>query len=227
MTVLQVPPFDPNGVIAATSGISHWSPWVFVSASGLGVVFLIADRVLKPWHARRLAEAREREALALLTSEQMQAGLKILVGEKANPDQGIEERLGVGRRLSDLEALFRNGVHAKLDVLMALIDENQTIITDHITAADQTRSDLANRIDSLAGDVAESRDQASRAATLAGEAATTVSREVQTLKTEVASLHQRFDDEVLPTRQENEALRASLTEVLHDSDPPPQQPPAA
>jgi hypothetical protein len=125
----------------------------------LTALAFIADRLLKPWRTRRVAEAKEREAVALFMSERMQAALRALVGEPGNPEQGLKERLSIGARLARIEEQFHpNGGNSVRDVLDQV----------HGIAQDNKESNI--RLEKKAQEAVVTAGEAARLASIAKQA---------------------------------------------------------
>jgi hypothetical protein len=125
-------------------------PWVFALSAATGVLAFLADRVLKPWRARRLADAEERRAVAQLMSEQMQAGIKVLVGDPGDPGQGIPATDGLGKRMAQVEAQLKtNGGNSARDVL----DKIHEVAIEN-AAANERMEEAQRQAAQLAGEAA-------------------------------------------------------------------------
>ena len=128
--------------------------WVFAVSAATGVAAFLADRVLKPWRARRLADAEERRTLAQLMSAQLQSGIKVLIGDPGDPGQGIPPTLGLGKRMAQVEAqLKNNGGNSARDVLDKIHEvalENAEA-NARMEAAQRDAAQLAGEAATLAG----------------------------------------------------------------------------
>lgn len=80
-----------------------WLPIIGAVSAATAVFAFYLDRLAKPRRERRIADAKERQAVAQFMSERMQSAFKVLIGEDPDPDQGVEGRPGVGKRLAVVE----------------------------------------------------------------------------------------------------------------------------
>jgi hypothetical protein len=174
-----------------------------------------AQWVLKPWRARRIADARERQVLATLASERMQRGMKVLVGEDGDPNQGIEQRDGLGVRMGNVERavaevrsmLNGGGLGTQMKALTQQVTE-QSERVDRLNAESVTdRQRLHEEQRAVRRDLTE-------AVGLFGTSTDRLENRVEQVADDVTRLHRRFDEEVLPTKEANEALRVSLEAAL-------------
>lgn len=116
---------------------------------------LLLAYALPAWRKKKEAEAAERQAaaeeravVAKFMSEQVQSGIKVLIGDPGDPEQGIEPVLGIGKRMAQVEArtgqveaqLKKNGGNSARDMLDKIHEGQQeaaALAADAVSKADQ------------------------------------------------------------------------------------------
>lgn len=171
--------------------------WTGLAGLAFMALAFLADRILKPWRVRVLAEAEEKRTLALIQSEQMQAGLRVLTGTPADENQGLEHVNGIGGRMKAVEeglarvetALNGGGIGSKI-------------------------ADLGAQNEQLAGDLRETRRDLA-------DAILTLTNNQQRIEEQVDALNETVEHRLFPLEDAERTHRAMLHEVGFDVDLPP------
>lgn len=197
-------------------------------------VFLL-DRILKPWRERILADAAEKRAVALIQSDEMRKAFKVLTGTPADPNQGVDRVKSLGERMTDMEQsqqrveklLNGGGLGAQMTDIGARMAQMDARQQEHLHHAETSKDEILGRIAAQDIQVAVTAAKAEQAALLAGEAATTVSSEVQRIATALEDVSERVEqlDETVVQRlfimeDAERTHRAMLHEVGLDVDLP-------
>jgi hypothetical protein len=135
-------------------------------------------------------------------------------------DGMMEWRAQVTADVAEIKAWAGNGINSKVEALAAQTGENHAAIVEHIESADRTRLDLVDRIESLAEDVAESRDAAADAARLAGDTAVVAARELQKISGRMDDFDEKVTERLFTLEESERTLRAIVHEVGFDVDIP-------
>lgn len=189
---------------------------------GLAALLAFAAQwVLRPWRARKIADAQERAFLAEIMRDEMRRGLAVLVGTKEDKTQGIREVPGMGARVASMEAevsamraKLHNGINTMLAALQQQVKSQGDKIDEHNEAAAVALTDIHTQLQDVQTDAREAKELAGRVAMVTTTDMQRLTEHVVGLDGKVTALHRRFDEEVLPTKAANEHLRSSLFAAL-------------
>jgi hypothetical protein len=207
------------------AGALWWIGGIVIPSTVLFV--FLADRIVKPWRERVLAEAEEKRAVALIQSEEMRSAFRVLTGTPADPNQGVDRVKSLGERMTDMEQSQKR-VEKLLNGggLGAQLSDLATHQQEHLQQAAASKDEILARLDEQDEKLADVSDRARAAARLAGAAATTVSREVQGVSEKLEDVSDRLDAldvkverRLFPLEDANHGLLATVHELLaNDAD---------
>lgn len=188
----------------------------WIATAGLTFVALafFADRILKPWRERILAEAEEHRAVALIQSEEMRSAFRVLTGTSADVNQGVERVPSLGERMSAMEkaqqrvekALNGGGLGSQMSALGAQVAQMDARQEEHLEMAESSKH-------SITQDIRETRR-------FVAEAVVTLTTNQQRLEERVGELDEKVEQRLFVVEDAERTHRAMLHEVGFDVDLP-------